>query len=385
VVRLPCRMDEEPALNSNPLKRLRSKHWFALVVLLPALLALIYYVFVASDQYLSESRFVIKNPTQRPGQVTTIASLLQTTGLSGGEEQTNEVLDYVRSRNALADLQKRVDVRARFGRREIDWLARFPAPWREDGFENLYRYYGGRIDAHLDNETGTAVLRVRAFTAGDAQEINAALLDLSEALVNRLNERAEGKAIAEAEGRVAYARQRARTARLALREYRNRQGLVDPAEQARGVLEVTSKLIIELAALKSQLELMQRAAPANPAIPAVRNRIAAIDRQIEAQTGRAVGTSQGIASKLGGYENLALDQQFSTQMLNIASASLEQARTEAARQKYYLERIVQPNMADLALYPERLKSILVVAAAALFLYMIGWMLVTGILEHAPEA
>jgi len=378
-------MDEEPALNSNPLKRLRSKHWFALVVLLPALLALIYYVFVASDQYLSESRFVIKNPTQRPGQVTTIASLLQTTGLSGGEEQTNEVLDYVRSRNALADLQKRVDVRARFGRREIDWLARFPAPWREDGFENLYRYYGGRIDAHLDNETGTAVLRVRAFTAGDAQEINAALLDLSEALVNRLNERAEGKAIAEAEGRVAYARQRARTARLALREYRNRQGLVDPAEQARGVLEVTSKLIIELAALKSQLELMQRAAPANPAIPAVRNRIAAIDRQIEAQTGRAVGTSQGIASKLGGYENLALDQQFSTQMLNIASASLEQARTEAARQKYYLERIVQPNMADLALYPERLKSILVVAAAALFLYMIGWMLVTGILEHAPEA
>ena len=58
------------------------------------------------------------------------------------------------------------------------------------------------IGAELDEESGLAVLDVRAFTPGDAFELNTRLLDLSEQLVNRLNERAQGRGIAEAERRL---------------------------------------------------------------------------------------------------------------------------------------------------------------------------------------
>ena len=46
------------------LKRWR---WFGLFVMLPSLLATIYYGFIAADVYVSESRFVIKAPDQKAG------------------------------------------------------------------------------------------------------------------------------------------------------------------------------------------------------------------------------------------------------------------------------------------------------------------------------
>ena len=214
--------------------------------------------------------------------------------------------------------------------------------------------------------------------------MNSRLLGLSEELVNRLNQRAEGRAIQEAEARVITAEDRVRTARVTLGAYRNQQALLDPSKQATGVLEVSNKLISEQAGLQAQLDLMLRVAPRNPSIPALRNRIVAIGRAISAQTGRAVGTPGGIASKLSTYERLNAEQEFATQMLTAANTSLEQARTEAQKQQFYVERIVEPNKADMPTLPRRLKSILVVFAASVCLYFIGWMLVVGVLEHAPE-
>jgi capsular polysaccharide transport system permease protein len=240
------------------------------------------------------------------------------------------------------------------------------------------------IDGRLDNETGAVVLIVRAFSAKDAHEINARLLNLSEALVNRLNDRARSRGISEAQRRVDEAETRVRNARVALNTYRNSEQLIDPAKQAIGVVEIGNKLITERAALQAQLQVMERAAPRNPSIPTLRSRIAAADRAIATQDARVVGGPAGIASKLGRYENLMVEQEFATEMLNVANASLEQARTEAQKQQFYLERVVEPSVPDLPLYPERIRSIIVTGATALCLYLVGWMLVVGILEHAPE-
>jgi capsular polysaccharide transport system permease protein len=112
--------------------------------------------------------------------------------------------------------------------------------------------------------------------------------------------------------------------------------------------------------------------------------INAISVQIASQQSRVVGSNGGIASKLGGYENLLVEQEFSTQSLNVANAALVQASAEAQRQQFYLERVVDPNLPDMPLLPRRLLDVLVVAAAAACLYFIGWMLIVGILEHAPD-
>lgn len=370
------------------LDRLRTwlyrRRWFLLTVVLPTLLATIYYELIASDVYISESRFVIKSPSQKQSQLSTLANLIQTTGLSSGQEQTDEVFDYIRSRDALGALEKSVGVRARYRDAGADWLSRFPGPFREPTFENLYKYYGHMVGAQLDHDTSTAVLTVKAFTPRDAYAINERLLELSEALVNRLNQRAQSKSIAEAERRVGDAQLRVTNARVALRGYRNAEGLLDPAKQATGVLEVSTGLVAEQAALRAQLQSIEEVAPRNPAIPALRDRIAAVGAQIASQDSKAVGSRSGIASKLTDYEKLLAEQEFASQMLTAADATLEQARTDAAKQQFYLERIVQPNMPDMSVLPHRIWQIFTVFATSLSLFFIGWMLIVGILEHAPE-
>ena len=358
--------------------------WFVVVVVVPVLMSAIYFFLIASDVYVSESRFVVTSPNPRNTAVTSIASLVQTTSMSSGQEQARQILDYLRSRSALTDLQRRIDVRARFANRSGDRLSRYPELFHSDDFESLYRYYETVINAHVDGESNLAVLTVKGFTPADAHDINAGLLQLSEEFVNRLNSRAEKQQISEAESRVLTAEARVRAARVALAAYRNSHGLLDPNKQATGVLDVSNKLVAQLTAAQAQLDLTMREAPKNPGIPAMQSNIAAIQAQIAMQNGRAVGTSTGIASQLGGYENLAAEEEIANQGLTAAETSLGQARADAVRQHFYLERVVEPNTPDEAQLPYRLRAVLTVLGASLLLYFVGWMLIAGILEHAPE-
>lgn len=358
--------------------------WLALFVVLPTLLATVYYGLVASPVYVSQSSFTVKTPGQKTMPTLSLANLVQTSGLTAGQEQTKEVVEYIQSRNALHDLEQQIQLRPKYSAKGVDFLSRFPQLLREASFENLFRYYQSMVSADIDPNSGLVVLEVHAFTPQDAYEINAKLLNLSEDLVNRLNQRAEGRAVTEAERRVMDAENRVRNARVALSAYRNQQDLLDPKTQATGVLDISNKLVAEQAALQAQLDLMLRVAPRNPAIPALRNRIIAIGHGIAAQNGRAVGTPSGIASKLSNYEKLTVEEEFATQMLTAANTALEEARTETQKQQFYVERVVEPNSPDMPTLPHRLKRIFIILAASLSLYFIGWMLIVGILEHAPE-
>ena len=358
--------------------------WFAAFVVLPSLIASLYYGVIASDIYVSESRFVIKAPERQQASGTALGTLLQTTGLGTGAEQSSEIIGYLRSRNALSDLSQTTDVRGAFASSEADFFSRFPQPFQNDTFEELYQYYGSMVSADSDPSTGLTVLNVSAHTAEEAQLLNAGLLSLSEELVNKLNTRVNSQAIEEAEDRVQLAQQRVRDARIQLGAYRNASELLDPQQQGIGVLEVTNALIAQEAALRAQLAEIRRNAPNHPSIPALRDRIAGISQQVAEQTGRAVGRPDAIAAKITEYENLLVEQEFAEQTLTAANAALEQARIEAKQQQYYLERVVEPNRPDDAILPARMRGILAVIFASLCLYLVGWMLTVGIREHAPE-
>lgn len=371
-------------LIQNWTDKARRNPWFLAAVVFPVLVSALYFFLIASDEYVSESRFVIKAPNQRSSQVSTFANLIQTTGLSAGQEQADQVIDFVRSRAALQKLANEVPIKAIYGGEGIDFLSAFPRLWEQDAFEDLYEYYRDKIAIDRDTDTGLVVLRTRAYTAADARLINERLLQQSEALVNELNERARRRAISEAENRVMDAEARVVRARRALASYRNKSQLVDPLKQAEGVVEIANRLITERAALDAQLSTLQRLTPDHPAIPALRQRIASLTAEINQQTANIVGGPGTISGKLPGYEAAALEQEFASELLVITRTSLEQARTEALKQQFYLERVVNPNEPDLPEYPHALRNVLTILGFALCLYFIIWMFVVGILEHAPE-
>jgi capsular polysaccharide transport system permease protein len=361
-----------------------SNPWFLIGVVLPVLVSAIYFFLIASDQYVSESRFVIKAPNQRSGQISTFANLIQTTGLSGGQEQSNQVIDYVRSRSALQALSKEVPLGKIYASDSADFFSRFPKPWQQDAREDLHDYYREKVVIDRDADTGLVVLRTIAFDPKDAARINESLLRQSETLVNELNERARVSAISESESRVREAEARAMAARKAMASYRNKAELVDPLKQAGGVVEIANRLITERAALEAQLSTLRRVTPDHPSIGALRERIASLTQEIDQQTARIVGGGNTISGKLPAYEALALEQELSSQLVMLARASLEQARTDALKQQFYLERVVDPNIPDLPEYPHAWRNVLTIFGFALCLYFIAWMFIVGILEHAPE-
>lgn len=362
----------------------RRNPWFMAGVVLPVLLSAIYYFGIAENQYVSESRFVVKAPNQRGAQVSSFANLIQTTGLSGGQEQANQVIDYVRSRSALGVLVNEPGIRRFYGNDDIEPFSRFPRPWEANTFEDLFDYYTGKVQIDLDTDTGLVVLRTVAFDPKQAAAINEKLLLQSEQLVNTLNENARTKAIEEATSRVVEAEQRVAAARTAIAAYRTSAAVVDPLREATGVAEIANLLITERAALEAQLSTLQRVTPDHPSIPSLREQINSLTREIDRQTARVVGRSNSISGKLPSYDALVLEQELSSELLVLAQTTLEGARTEALKQQYYLERVVNPNVPDQPEYPKALRMVLTILGFALCLYFIIWMFVVGILEHAPE-
>ena len=359
------------------------KHrWFMALVVAPTLLVAVYYGLIAADRFQTEARFVVKSAGAKPTSSAALANLLQSEGISRGTEHTEEVIAFVQSRDALNGLGRAMDMRRVYGAGDV--FSRWPMPFGPDRFEGLYRYYKHMVSASVDSDTGLAVLTVDAFTPGDALAINRNLLDQSEALVNRLNVRAQAQAISEAQAQVDIAEARVSRARAALAAYRNQSELLDPTTQGKDVIELSSKLVADRAALQAQLDLMRRVAPANPAIPAIASRVGALSAQIAGQDSQATGGNGAIAGKLTRYEQLDLEQTFAAQQLTTANANLTQAEADAAKQQFYLERVVEPVRPDLAELPHRLRIVLIVAATLALLYFIGWMLIVGVAEHTPE-
>jgi capsular polysaccharide transport system permease protein len=306
--------------------------WFLVGVVIPVLASAIYFFGIASGQYVSESRFAIKAPNQRGGQVSSFANLIQTTGLSAGQEQANEVIDFVRSRSALEVLDEQISVRDLFGASEIDMFSRYPLLWQDRTFEDLFEYYRSKVQIDRDTDTGLIVLHTQAFDPAEAALINERLLLESEKLVNALNDTARTRAIAESESRVVEAEQRVAAARRAVANYRNTAELVDPLEEATGVVGIANELITERASIEAQLTTLQRLTPDHPSIPALRERIASLSDEIRRQTSRLVGGGNSISGRLPAYDALVLEQELSSQLLVLAQTSLEQARTEALKQ-----------------------------------------------------
>ncbi len=368
-----------PQRHAKPRRRLFPRLGFLLFVVLPVLATGIYYEGFAADQYISEAKFVVRSSNRQ--STTGLGSFLTNVGISRAQDDTYPVNDFIVSRDAVKLLLEKQDLRAIMGRPEADILTRYPNFYGNDTFESLYKRYKDFVAVNLDTSSGISTLTVRAFRAGDAQKVAVALLGDAEGLVNRMNDRARHDAVTVAQSEVERAEKRVSDVQAALTQFRLKQNTLDPSKAGSGLLDLIGRLSQESASSKAQLSELLRTSPQSPQLPGLRNRIGALDRQIAEEQRKIVGGDSSIASSIGDYERLLLSREFADKSLSSSIGSLETARVEAQRQQLYLERVVQPNLADDSLYPRRIVSIATVLLAALLIYGIGWLLLAGVREH----
>jgi capsular polysaccharide transport system permease protein len=350
-----------------------------LLVVLPTLVSAIYFGFVASDVYSSESRFVVRSPERK--LASPLGTVLAGVGFSKAQDESYTVRDYIQSRDALRTLNESVGLGASFALGEIDRINRFAGVDPDDSFEALHRYYLDKVTVVTDSSSGITTLTVRAFDAEKAVGANRILLERSEALVNRLNERGRHDLVEYAKREVAEAQQKATTASLELARFRTEQGVVDPDKQASGRLSQISRLQDELISVRMQYAQLKKLAPDNPQLPAVESRMRALEGEMVRENAAVTGADNSLAQQSVDYQKVALAADFAAKNLASALAGYESALSEVQRQQVYLERIAQPSKPDRAQEPRRLRNILVTLLLGLIAYGIVSMVIAGVREH----
>ncbi|MCW5745208.1 MAG: capsule biosynthesis protein [Alphaproteobacteria bacterium] len=363
---------------------------FIACVVIPAILGDVYMLFVATDQFVAETRAVVRSAEQE-------SSLDSPNGPSGGSSQKSGssamslslatpsayiVTDYIRSRAMVDDLGKTMDLRTIYRRPEADFWSRLE---RDATAEELVDYWKSMVRTYVDGPSGIVTIRIRAFRRDDALALAQQVVQLSEKLVNEISERARRDAMQFAEQEVKRADARVRAALLELRKYRDEQGLIDPVKTA----DETAKLLMQLMAdkirLESDLFVVSRSMTKNaPTVQNLSSRIEVVELQITKLKARLTGSStdeRNVAASLARFEELEVQRQFAERLYTMAQDGLERARMTAERQTVYLTVFVPPAMPEDSTFPRRTANAFLIPLALFILWSIVALTWASVEDH----
>ncbi|MBK6577324.1 MAG: hypothetical protein IPG17_14185 [Sandaracinaceae bacterium] len=346
-------------------------------VVLPTLLAALYYGALAAPEYESVSAFTVRSADGGGGMGLEffIASV---PGSSAGADAML-VQEYIISRDMLAKLEAEHDFVSHY-RDHGDFWSRLAA---DADAEERFEYYADHVLVEHDSTSGVITLAVRAYSAAKAAELNQAMLRAGEELVNQLNTRSREDRLALAQRELQAGEARLTAARAALVAFQAQHDEINPMESAAAVLTVRSQLEGELASARAELSALRRTLqPDAPEVAALRSRIGALQNQIDTQTARLSNGDTGFAATIAAFEPLLVEKEFAQQAYQSALTALEMARIEADRQNRYVVSVSRPSEPDAATHPDGVRGVLTVTVICFMLLGVGSLLLASVREHA---
>ncbi|OZI74935.1 capsule biosynthesis protein [Bordetella genomosp. 12] len=365
------------------------RHSAVLLIVLPGLLLALYLLLIAADQYVSEARFGL-----RAGSVTQ-ASAASREGHAtlGGAEMTAElfvdsfaVVDYVKSRQIVRELDKTLNLREMWSKPAIDFWYRVSGDASE---ESLWRHWNRMVDIQFDMSTGAIILRVRAFTPQDSLRLSQAILQASETLVNQMSKKAREDSVRFAHLEVEGAEQRLSAARLKVQDLRARTGVLDPVKEAEANLQLAAKVRGDIAATAAEVATLRAGGVrGGPGLERAQARLRALQGQLrelndqQISVGRGADKADSLSTVLREYESAETERQFAEVYYTGALKGLEDARSLAARQVLYTVIASQPTLADESQYPRRWVDTALGLLGFLILWIVVVLVVYAIRDHA---
>ena len=301
-------------------------------MVLPTCGAVVYYGFIASDVYVSESRFLVRSP-QRQTPTGFVGQLLQGTGFSRSQDDTYSVRDYILSRDALKELDKKLDIRRAYSNPDVDLFDRFPGLGWNRSFEKFFLYYGKRVSVDYDPVSSISILTVRAFSAEDAYKINQALLELSERLVNTLNDRSRRDLVSFADNQVKIASDKAKDAALALAHLPQQpRGHSNPTRKRRYSSRASRRSSRNWCRPRRNWRRSGSSPPIIRRSARSTSRADSLRAAIASEASKVTSARGSFSARAPNFERLALDVEFADKQLGVALAELEiSARRGAAK------------------------------------------------------
>lgn len=355
---------------------LRNPIWATCLLLI--LLVDGYWVFFASNRYVSESNIVLESP-QIALPSLDFSSLFSNSSGKGAEMLL--LRDFLLSVDMLREIDTATNFRKHYADKQYDFFSRLRS--EDEPIEELHEYYLDQVSVELDDYAQVLRIKVQAFDPEVAYQIDTLLLEHGEARMNALGQRLAEEQVLFLEKQVNQLRDGFNKARLDLLNYQNEKGLVSPI----GTVESLSAVVADLASQLANLEASKRALVSyqsmkSPAVVKIDSEIEAIKQQINQESARMAQTSGGALNTLSSeYQTLQLQLEFAQESYSGALSALQNTRIEAARKLKQVSVLQSPTFPEYSVEPDRFYNSVVFTILALFVALIAQMLVLIIKEH----
>lgn len=347
-----------------------------LVIGIPALLAVAYYGFWASSQYVTSFQFAVRGPSQAAAGKIGGASVL---GVGAMSPDAFVVTDYINSPQAISDVERDVDLRTIFSKPAIDFGSRL-AP--HVTAEELSAYWTKMVWAHFDLISGNVSVSVRAFTPQESLKLAQAVIAMSNEMFRRLNTQAQHDAVRIADENLSRAQQQLAANRKELLAFREKSGFMDPDKTAQAGSATIDDLRKQWTVLQSQVASIRATSPNSPTLAMLNSQIAALEGQIKKESQLGSSSAKAVSAEtLGQYQSLDLERQFAEKQYTDALVLRSEAYLMAQNQQSYLALFVEPTLPQTSLYPDRARSIASVVLAAAAAWFIGMLLTYAVRDH----
>lgn len=353
-------------------------------VLLPGIASAAYYFLIASDQYVAETRMIVRTI----GVSDRFDSSEKREGRSmvGGDSLTQDayvVANYLKSPEIVRKLDTQIGLRSFFLREDIDWLSRLST---DAQFEELYRYWNRHVDTYVDGPSGIIIFTLRAFSPEDSVAISKAALAACDEMIDKISERAKKDLVTRVEGEVNSSLEEYRVALDELRDYQNKTGILDPLSSAKMLSAVIGKLMEEKLQLTISLKSLEAANADDTARGReLRRSIQAIDDQIQLRQNSIAGQDAvdgtQLSASLTEFSRLETRRIVTQAIYEANVRNFDTAKSTALKRTTFISTFSDPHMPEESEYPDRLSSWIILTAGLLTLWMTATLVWMSIEDH----
>lgn len=347
------------------------------------ILSVPYWLFFASDRYVSNAIVLVQRTDQVSGAQISVPPSIAGLAGAGNLDSADQLLltQYLLSLDMLKKLDTAFDLRSHFSGWSHDPISRMLL--KNEPIEWFYQYWLSRVDIEYDQYNGVVTIQVQAYDAKTAQEIVEFMIREGQAKMNLISHQLAQSRVDFLTKEVTTTHERLLDDTQTLIDFQNHRGLVAPETTVQSLNALIASLEAQKTAVQTQLDSLPSTLSASqPIVLMLRKNLAAIKQQIaERQAELASPSKKTLNYTVEEFQRLQMQVGFDQDMYKTALSALEQGRIDASRTLKMVSVLQSPTMPDYPLEPTRLYNVLVTVLIGLAVVGVLKLTESIILDH----
>jgi capsular polysaccharide transport system permease protein len=357
-------------------ERNRRLRMIGLGIIIPALISLVYYAFIARERYTAHMRFTIQGiEAQQPDVLSTLGIPAQSTRTS----DANIIVQYVHSPEMVRSLRRSFGFDKAYSGFTFDPVGYVPP---NSSVERAEDFWTGQSSAAYDTASNVITVNVVAFSPQDALRLSQGVLAEAETLVNALNSKVRNEATHVAERELASKKADYDAAKQRVAQLRASKSLTLDAETQQQV-NLASGFEGQLAQLRVDRAASQATyLPGSPQMKAIDEKIAALEGERARVMAKLIaGPGSGEANRDISAQTALLDYEFAQKAYYAAVQALQSTISTRNNERRYLVAFVPPRLPEQSDYWARFANVIAVGVIAGVLMAVGMLTLSIVKDH----